>query len=145
MQTRPPRILCIDDDDDNREMIETMLRFSGGDFEFAAAATPDEGLRLAAAQRFDLYLLDYRFARMTGVEVCRALRQTDADTPILFFTCEARGPERQEAMEAGANAYLVKPDDLRKLTETVKQLLDTRKPPPTRGAPPTARRSDASA
>ena len=145
MQTRTPRILCVDDDDDNREMIETMLRFSDADFEFASAATPEEGLRLAAAQRFDLYLLDYRFARMTGVEVCRALRQTDAATPILFFTCEAREQERQEAMEAGADAYLIKPDDLRKLTETVKQLLAARQPPSTRGAPTATRRSAVSA
>ena len=128
MRTRTPRILCIDDDADNREMIETLLRVSNADFELESAATPEEGLRLAAAQRFDLYLLDYRLARMTGVEVCRALRQTDADTPIMFFTCEARAPERQQAMEAGANAYLVKPDDLKKLTETVKQLLGAQDP-----------------
>ena len=145
MRTRTPRVLCVDDDADNREMIETMLRFSLADFEFAAAATPEEGLSLAAAQRFDLYLLDYRFGRMTGVEVCRALRQTDADTPILFFTCEARAPERQEAMEAGANAYLVKPDDLPKLTETVTQLLDVHDHTATRRVPPATRRSAVSA
>jgi CheY-like chemotaxis protein len=144
MQTITPRILCVDDDADNREMIETMLRFSDADFEFAAAATPEEGLRLAAAQRFDLYLLDYRFARMTGAEVCRALRQTNPDTPILFFTCEAHEQERQAAMEAGADAYLVKPDDLRQLTATVKQLLSARRPPATRGAPPTTHRSRVS-
>ena len=140
MRTRTPRILCVDDDAENREMIETMLRVSNADFELVTAASSEEGLRLAAAQRFDLYLLDYRLARMTGVEVCRALRQTDADTPIMFFTCEAREPERQEAMEAGADAYLVKPDDLKKLTGTVTQLLGARHsamrhiPPATRGS-----------
>lgn len=144
MRTRPPRILCVDDDADNREMIEAMLRFSGDDFEFASAATPDEGLRLAATERYDLYLLDYRFARMSGVEVCRALRQTDAVTPILFFTCEAREVERQEAMAAGADAYLIKPDDLKKLTDTVRQLL--RDPGPAMSRPPRAsRKSHASA
>ena len=126
MPTRTPRILCVDDDIDHCEMMQTMLHFSGGNYEFTSVSTPDEGLRLASAKRFDLYLLDYRFGRTTGVEMCRALRRRDAVTPIIFFSGEAHPQARQEAMEAGANAYLVKPDDLKKLTETVKGLLGSR-------------------
>lgn len=119
----PPRILCVDDDRDNAELIEMMLRLTGADYEFVSVASPDEGLKLAAERRFDLYLLDYRFAGKSGVDMCRILRRTDAVTPILFFTGEAREPERRAAMEAGANAYLLKPDDLKKLTHTVRELL----------------------
>lgn len=145
MRTRRPHILCVDDDIDHCEMMQTMLRFSGADCEFTSVSTPEEGLRLAAAQRFDLYLLDYRFAHMTGVEMCRTLRRTDAVTPIIFFTGEAYEQERREALEAGADAYLIKPDDLKKLTATVKQLLGWHIPAATRGAPQGARRSDVSA
>ena len=54
MQKRNPRILCIDDDNDSCELIRAMLRFADADYEFTCAATPEEGLRLAAAGRFDL-------------------------------------------------------------------------------------------
>ncbi|HEX9919639.1 MAG TPA: response regulator, partial [Pyrinomonadaceae bacterium] len=84
------------------------------------------GLRLAASQRFDLYLLDYRLPGISGAEVCRAIRLTDAETPVLFFTGSAYERERREAMKAGANAYLIKPDDLTQLTETVQLLIGGR-------------------
>lgn len=118
-----PRILIIDDDQDNIEVIELMLRYSNAAYEISHAQTPEAGLNMAAAQRFDLYLLDCRFEGMSGVEVCRNIRRMDADTPIMFFTGEAYERKRREALQAGANAYLVKPDDLKELTGTVKRLL----------------------
>lgn len=126
MPTTSPRILCVDDDPDNCELIEMMLRLSGADYEFVSVPSPEEGLELAAERRFDLYLLDYRFAGKTSVDMCRILRRTDSVTPILFFTGEARERERQAALEAGADAYLIKPDDLKKLTHTVRELLGAR-------------------
>ncbi len=142
MRTHAPRVLCVDDDIDHCEMIQTMLRFSGN-YEFTSVSTPEEGLMLASAKRFDLYLLDYRFARTTGVEMCRAVRRGDGVTPIIFFSGEAHPQARQEAIEAGANAYLVKPDDLKKLTETVKELLHVRHPDAVRSVSPKARTSGA--
>lgn len=105
-----------------------MMQNSTTDCEVTSVLTPDEGLKLAAARRFDLYVLDYRLAAMTGIDVCRFLRRTDAETPIMFFTGEAHEEEREEAMKAGADAYLVKPNDISKLTETVNRLLSKRKP-----------------
>jgi OmpR-family two-component system manganese-sensing response regulator len=118
-----PRILIIDDDHDSSQLIEFMLRHSDPGYEISSVQTAEEGLRLAASQYFDLFLLDYRLPGMSGAEVCRAIRLTDAETPILFFTGAAYERERNEAMKAGANAYLVKPDDLKKLTETVRRLI----------------------
>jgi len=138
MPTLTPRILIIDDDSNSSELIELMLRYSGAAYETTSVQTPEAGLYLAATQRFDLYLLDKRLPGMSGAEVCRIIRRTDAHTPVLFFTGEAHERERQEAMQAGANAYLVKPDDLKKLTETVKRLLGGVKPAAVRGVPITA-------
>jgi CheY-like chemotaxis protein len=123
MQAYSPRILCLDNDRDSRELIRLMLQNSNADYRITSVLTSSEALRLAAIERFDLYILDYRMPGISGVEVCRTLRGTDADTPIMFFTAEAHGRERQEATEAGADAYLVKPNDLKNLTETVKRLL----------------------
>jgi two-component system alkaline phosphatase synthesis response regulator PhoP len=127
MKYPPTRILIIDDDRDSGELMQLMLQFSDASYEITCVLTPDEGLRLASAHRFDLYLLDCRFIGTDGVEVCRTLRQTDKETPIMFFTGEAQESVRQEALHAGADAYLIKPDDLNNLTETVKRLLGVHK------------------
>jgi CheY-like chemotaxis protein len=122
------RILIIDDDPTNAELIELMLHYSDTEYEVTAVQTPEEGLRLAAAQSFDLYLLDYRLPGISGTEVCRTIRRMDADTPVVFFTGAAYEHERWEAMQAGANAYLIKPDDLKELTKTVERLSGARAP-----------------
>jgi DNA-binding response OmpR family regulator len=119
----PPRILIIDDDRDSCDLMQLMLQHSDASYEITSVLTPEEGLRLASARSFDLYLLDCRFIGISGVEVCRTLRQTDTETPIMFFTGEARESVRQEALRAGADAYLIKPDDLINLTGTVNRLL----------------------
>lgn len=123
----PPRILIIDDDRDSCELMQLMLQYSNASYEITSVLTPEEGLRLAAARSFDLYLLDCRFVGINGVEVCRTLRQTDMEVPIMFFTGEAQESVRQEALRAGADAYLIKPDDLKNLTGTAKRLLGLHK------------------
>ncbi|MDQ1590553.1 MAG: hypothetical protein QOG71_1180 [Pyrinomonadaceae bacterium] len=141
--TPTPRILIIDDDPNSSELIELMLRYSDSDYEITSVQTPEAGLRLAAAQRFDLFLLDYRLPGMTGAEVCRRIRRTDAETPVMFFTGTAHERERQEAMQAGANAYLVKPDDIKRLSETVKRLTGENIHASARGAATAARLSSS--
>ncbi len=120
-------ILCVDDDDDISALIEVMLQYSNADYKITSVRTAEDGLRLAATEAFDLYVLDYDLSHKSGVEICRRVRQTDAQVPIMFFTGEDHEPERREAMDAGANAYLVKPDDLGILTETAKRLLGAEK------------------
>ena len=122
MPSLTPRILIIDDDPISSELIEVMLQYSDTAYDITSVQTPEEGLRLAAVQRFDLFMLDYFLPGASGTEVCRTIRQTDADTPIMFFSGAAHERERREALGAGANDYLVKPDDLNKITETVKRL-----------------------
>jgi OmpR-family two-component system manganese-sensing response regulator len=100
-----------------------MLQSANHDYKIRSVKTPGEALRLAAAKEFDLYVLDYRFPDMTGIEVCKKIREIDPNTRIMFFTGEAHEHERQKMLDACANAYLVKPADIDKLTETAEQLL----------------------
>lgn len=144
MKPLSPRILVIDDDENICELIQLMLQKSNPDYEITCALTPEEGLSLAATQGFDLYVLDYKLEGITGIEVCRTLRRTDADTRIMFFTGVAYDRERQEAMQAGADAYLIKPDHLKNLTETVKHLLGAHKPAAMRNIPLKSYRSELS-
>jgi two-component system OmpR family response regulator len=103
-----PRVLCVDDDEDSRDMLSTLLRFSR--IETKAVATAAQALSLIQAERFDLYLLDSRLPDLDGFELCRRMRDFDPHTPILFFSGAAYEADKKRGIEAGANAYVIKPD-----------------------------------
>ena len=110
-------VLYVEDHDDTRVLMAMMLRNAG--FEVIEAACARDALELARTDRFDLYLLDHTFPDASGVTICRALREFDANTPIIFYSARALEKEREEALRAGAQAYLVKPDDLFNVAEHV--------------------------
>ena len=102
------RVLCVDDDEDSREMLSTLLRFSR--IEAKAVGTAAQALSLIQAERFDLYLLDSWLPDLDGFELCRRMRDFDPHTPILFFSGAAYDADKKRGIEAGANAYVIKPD-----------------------------------
>lgn len=123
MCSSPCRVLYVDDNSDARELAAVMFDYSDAGCEIAAAESAEEALSLIEQEPFDAYVFDYRLPEMSGVELCRYIRQFDPDTPILFFSALARPSDVAEARAAGANDYLVKPNDLEKLPVAVKQLL----------------------
>jgi CheY-like chemotaxis protein len=102
------RVLCVDDDEDSREMLSALLRLSS--IEAVAVGTAFEALSSIQSERFDLYLLDSHLPDVDGFELCRQMRDFDSDTPILFFSGAAYETDKQKGFEAGANAYVSKPD-----------------------------------
>jgi DNA-binding response OmpR family regulator len=118
-----PRILCVDDDKDTCEMIRMMLWQADYRCSVKSAFTIEEALNYIETESFDLYILDYRMPNMTGIDLCSLIRKTDKQTPIMFFTAMARDIDRKSATIAGANEYLIKPNDLDRLVETIKDLL----------------------
>ena len=76
---------------------------------------------------FGAIVLENGFDKTTGVEVCRVVRIFDCDTPIVFLSGEARPHEIAKALAAGADAYLVKPQDFEKLEQTVIGPMDSRR------------------
>jgi len=89
-----------------------------------SANTAGEALELIKDGRFDLYLLDNWLPGGSGVEVCRRIRESGDVTPVLFYSGAGSNNDRREALEAGAQAYLVKPNDVGVLVETVRRLLE---------------------
>ena len=116
------RILCAESHDDTCYLLRHLLERS--DYELQVAHSIVEALNLARSQRFDLYLLGGIFKDGTGVELCRQIRQIDPHTPILFFSSYARESDRQQALCAGAQGYLVKPGNIFELADTIKRLID---------------------
>jgi DNA-binding response OmpR family regulator len=102
------RVLCVDDDEDSRVMLITLLRLAL--IEAKAVGTAAQALSSIQAERFDLYLLDSRLPDLDGFELCRRMRAFDPHTPILFFSGAAYEADKKRGIEAGADAYLIKPD-----------------------------------
>lgn len=119
------RILCVEDDEDTCELLKFILRHANPDHDVQTAESGAETLQLIASEKFDLYVLDYRLSDMFGIELCWKIRRKDKTTPIMFFTAEARESVQRIAKSAGADAYLVKPNDVDILTNTVNKLLQT--------------------
>ena len=74
-----------------------------------ATENHDEALRLARAERFDLYLIDNWMPGISGVRLCEELREFDLHTPVLFYSGAAYQTDRESALLSGAQGYLVKP------------------------------------
>jgi DNA-binding response OmpR family regulator len=127
MNTSPTRILFVDDHQDSCDLVRLMLNQSDNTHAVTTISTAEEALSLMAQQTFDLYILDYWLPKMSGLELCKKIRQTDKQTPILFFTAMARPVDYAEGIKAGANEYLVKPNDLESLPKTVSRLLNRSK------------------
>ena len=115
-----PRVLCVDDDEDSRLMLSTLLRFSR--IEAKTVGTAAEALSSIQAEPFDLYLLDAWLPDLDGFELCRRMRVFDPHTPILFFSGAAFDADKQRGIEAGADGYVIKPD-VDGLVESIKQFV----------------------
>ena len=116
------RILCVDDNEDTCFMLTALL----GQYEYEAITADSIGnaLRLAENDQFDLYILDKRFEHGSGIDLCRTIREIDPATPILFYSGDAHYSDREEALKAGAQEYVAKPD-IDKLLEAIQRLLQT--------------------
>ena len=103
-----PRVLCVDDDEDCREMLGKILKHYRIDTQ--AVGTAAQALSLIQAEHFDVYLLDAWLPDLDGFELCRQMRDADPHTPILFFSGAAYEADKKRGIEAGADAYVTKPD-----------------------------------
>lgn len=100
------RILFVDDHEDTRYLITYLLGAWG--YQVSAAQSIEEGLALARAGRFDLYLLDSRFADGSGTELCEGIREFDKATPIVFYSGDH--PSRlKKALDCDAQGFVLKP------------------------------------
>ena len=114
------RVLIIDDHDDTAEMLKILL--GEEDYEVTTTATMQQALSLVASREFDLYVLDKRLPDGNGVELGAKLNQITPGVPCIFYTGDAYAIHRVEAIAAGADAYVAKPD-VEGLIENINKLL----------------------
>ena len=117
------RVLCVDDHRDTSDMLQMLL--SEEDYEVHTAGTMQEACSMASSTQYDLYVLDKRLPDGTGLVLCETLQKLTPSVPCIFYTGDAYEMHRREALEAGADAFVAKPD-IEGLIEAVNQLLSAR-------------------
>jgi two-component system response regulator MprA len=115
------RILVVDDDRAVRESLRRSLQFNG--YTVALAGDGQQAMEVLAMQRPDAMVLDVMMPRVDGLEVCRRLRGTGDDLPILVLTARDAVSDRVAGLDAGADDYLPKPFALEELLARLRALL----------------------
>lgn len=117
------RILCAESNKDVGDLIALMLTRKG--YEVESARTIADCLKLAATDRFDLYILNDTYIDGDSLELCRQLREIDPATPVLLFSLESSGPRQRQPLQTGVKIYKSKTSDFVALVQTIDQLLQS--------------------
>lgn len=115
------RILIVEDEPDIAMALERDLRVEG--YETAVVRDGEEALRRAAAERWDLILLDIMLPRKDGFEVCREIRRARLRARIILLTARSQEAEKVLGLELGADDYVTKPFSPRELRARIKAVL----------------------
>jgi two-component system, OmpR family, manganese sensing response regulator len=120
------QILLVDDEIEMAQPVAQILRREG----YGVSMVHDGavGQQMAMEAGFDLLILDWMLPGVSGLEICRSLRQQGNRTPVLFLTAKDTLDDRVNGLDAGADDYLIKPFELRELLARVRALL--RRPNP---------------
>jgi len=115
------KILAIEDEPGVANAIKNELDYEG--YEVTLAHDGVTGLTTAREFDFDLILLDWMLPGLTGLEICRRLRQTANQVPIIFLTAQNETCDLVNGLDAGANDYLTKPFTIEELLARVRSNL----------------------
>lgn len=115
------RILIVEDEPAMRMGLKDNFEFESYDVEMAMDGA--EGLEKIKNGTFDLIILDVMMPKMSGFDVCKAVRKLGVLTPIIFLTAKSEEIDKVLGLELGADDYLTKPFSLRELIARVKAIL----------------------
>jgi CheY-like chemotaxis protein len=117
------RILCIEDNDSNMRLVSRIVE--GERHEFLTAVDGTTALAMAQRERPDLILLDINIPGINGLELARQLKSDAslASIPVIATTANVLLGDRERCLEAGCDAYLPKPLDVRELQSILRSYL----------------------
>jgi two-component system response regulator RegX3 len=121
MQTPRSRILLVEDHEDTCELVAFVLMDSNYLVETTSSIVA--ALKLAQTEHYSLFIFDSVLPDGTGLELCERVRKFDQLTPIVFYSGLAYEKDKVSALDAGAQAYLVKPVNIEELVKSVRDLL----------------------
>ncbi|HIU86713.1 TPA: response regulator transcription factor [Candidatus Spyradomonas excrementavium] len=114
-------LLIVDDDDEIRELLEFDLAQSG--YKVDTAQNGFDGLEKAVNNYYDLVLLDVMMPKMNGFDVCKNIRKSKPELPVLLLTAKGTIDDKTQGFDCGADDYLVKPFDIQEVLLRVRALL----------------------
>jgi len=119
----PKKILIVEDNQDNRELVVKVLRNKG--FETAEAADGEEAIEKAVSENPDLILLDISLPKLDGYEVVKRLKSMEEfqEIPVVAFTAHAMKGDREKVIAEGFEGYISKPINIREFPDQVKLYL----------------------
>ena len=115
------RILCTEDDADSCDLLVLILEGEG--YHVTVTGNSAHALAIAEREAFDLILVDNWMPGLSGQELTREVRKFNQSTPILFYSGAAREIDKQDARDAGAQGYLIKPTGISDLVDGVAKLI----------------------
>jgi CheY-like chemotaxis protein len=120
------RILLIEDNEMNRDMLSRRLARNG--HEVSIAIDGQQGVDMALAERPDLILMDMSLPVIDGWEATRRIKANDATRkiPVIALTAHAMAGDREKSMEAGCDDYDTKPVEMTRLLGKISTLLATK-------------------
>src|SRR2546425_11062113 len=118
------RILVVEDERRVASFVSRALRENS--YAVDLAETGEKAIAMATATTYDSILLDIRLPGLSGIQVCRELRDAKVDTPILMLTARGLVEQRVEGLDAGADDYLTKPFAVAELLARVRALVRRR-------------------
>ena len=116
-------ILIVEDNDKNLKLVRDVLQVKG--FSTLEAGTAEDGIRLARESKPDLILMDIHLPGMSGIEALKVLRAevATAAIPVIAVTASVMQQDRKQITEAGFDAYVGKPINLKEFLDAVRAAL----------------------
>jgi len=118
-------ILIVEDNEKNMKLVRDVLQAKG--YATIEAGTGEDGVRLAGERKPDLVLMDIQLPGISGIEALRQLRASreTAGIPAIAVTASVMQQDRKQITEAGFDAYIGKPINLKEFLETVRTVLES--------------------
>ncbi len=118
-------ILIIEDNEKNLKLVRDVLQVKG--YATIEAGNAEDGIKLASERKPDLILMDIQLPGMSGIDALAVLRGNPgtATIPVVAVTASVMQQDRNKITEAGFNAYVGKPINLKEFLDTVRRVLES--------------------
>jgi two-component system cell cycle response regulator DivK len=119
-------ILIVEDNDKNLKLVRDVLQVKG--YSTIEAGTAEDGIRLAHERKPDLILMDIHLPGISGIEALKVLRADDATAaiPVIAVTASVMQQDRKQITEAGFDAYVGKPLNIKEFLNAVRSMLESK-------------------
>lgn len=123
-QDKQPKVLLVEDTEDNRFMMRRLLEMAG--YRVVEATNGEEAVKIARAESPRLILMDLSLPVIDGLAATRLIRKLPdcRSTPIIAVSAHDTSDFQSDALEAGCNSYITKPIDFNELEQLIAQMLD---------------------